>query len=256
MQGEMVTAAMIWPLGLGVLGAIVGSFVAALVIRWPQDQSVMHGRSACDACGRTLTARDLVPLLSALWLRGRCRTCEGPIDPLHWRVEAIAALIGVLAGVATASPLAVAGAIFGWLLLALAALDATALWLPDRLTITLAIAGAGTGFAGVPPAIPDRLIGGAAGFLTLWAIAAGYRRLRGRDGMGGGDPKLFGAIGLWLGWRMLPAVLLLASLVGLAWVVFAAVRGRRMARDAALPFGALLAVAAYPAWIAMIVSSS
>ena len=140
MQGETVTAAMIWPLGLGVLGAIVGSFVAALVIRWPQDQSVMRGRSACDACGRTLTARDLVPLLSALWLRGRCRTCGVPIDPLHWRIEAIAALIGVLAGVATASPLAVAGAIFGWLLLALAALDATALWLPDRLTITLAIA--------------------------------------------------------------------------------------------------------------------
>ena len=252
----MVTAAMIWPAGLGVLGAIVGSFVAALVIRWPQDRSVTRGRSACDACGRTLTARDLVPLLSALWLRGRCRTCGAPIDPLHWRIEAIAALIGVLAGIATASSLAVVGAIFGWLLLARAALDATALWLPDRLTITLAIAGAGTGFAGTPPTIVERLIGGAAGFLVLWAIAAGYKRVRGRDGMGGGDPKLFGAIGLWLGWRMLPAVLLLASLVGLAVVLIAAVRGRRMARDTALPFGTLLAVAAYPAWIAMIVSSS
>lgn len=256
MHGEIMTAALVWPIALGVLGAIVGSFIAALVIRWPQDRSVLLGRSACDSCGRTLTARDLVPLLSALVLRGRCRTCRAPIDPLHWRIEATAALVGVLAGIATASSLAVVGAIFGWLLLALAALDATALWLPDRLTITLAIAGIGTGVAGTPPALGDRLIGGGAGFLALWGIAAGYKRLRGREGMGGGDPKLFGAIGLWLGWRTLPAVLLLASLIGLALVLVAALRGRRMARDTALPFGALLAVAAYPAWIAMIVSAS
>ncbi len=70
--------------------------------------------------------------------------------------------------------------------------------------------------------------------------------------MGGGDPKLFGAIGLWLGWRMLPAVLLIASMTGLALVLLAAMRGRPMARDSALPLGALLAVAAYPAWLAMI----
>ena len=253
---EHITAASIWPLALGVAGAIVGSFVAALVIRWPQERSVMRGRSACDACGRTLSAVDLVPLLSALVLRGRCRTCRAPIDPLHWRIEAVAALVGVLAGLATASWLAVVGAIFGWLLLALAALDATALWLPDRLTITLAIAGLATGMNGAMPPIGERLIGGGVGFIALWAIAAGYKRLRGRDGMGGGDPKLFGAIGLWLGWRMLPAVLLLASLIGLAVVLVAALRGRPMARDAALPFGALLAVAAYPAWIAMIVSAS
>ena len=92
-----MSGALIWPVALGVLGALVGSFVAALVVRWPQDRSVMRGRSACDECGRTLTARDLVPLLSALTLRGRCRTCRAPIDPLHWRVEAIAALIGVRA---------------------------------------------------------------------------------------------------------------------------------------------------------------
>ncbi|HEX8419831.1 MAG TPA: prepilin peptidase [Sphingomonas sp.] len=251
-----MTAAIAWPIALGVLGAIVGSFIAALVMRWPQDRSVVRGRSACDACGRTLTAGDLVPLLSALVLRGRCRTCRAPIDPLHWRIEAIAALIGVLAGGATASSLAVAGAIFGWLLLALAALDATALWLPDRLTMTLAITGVGTGLSCAFPPIGDRLIGGSVGFLALWAIAAGYKRLRGREGMGGGDPKLFGAIGLWLGWRLLPAVLLLASLIGLALVLVAAVRGRPISRDTALPFGALLAAAAYPAWLAMIVSTS
>ena len=253
---EITTATLVWPVALGLLGVIVGSFLAALVIRWPQDRSVMRGRSACDACGRTLSARDLVPLIGALLLRGRCRTCGAPIDPLHWQIEGTAALLGVLAGLASPSPVAVAGAVFGWLLLTLAALDVTALWLPDRLTGTLAVAGVAAGLAGVEPVIGDRLIGGGVGFVALWAVAAGYRRLRGREGMGGGDPKLFGAIGLWLGWRMLPAVLLLASLIGLAVVAVAAVRGRPMTRETALPFGALLAVAAYPAWIAMIVSAS
>ncbi|HVF95556.1 MAG TPA: prepilin peptidase [Sphingomonas sp.] len=246
---------LVWAGALGTLGAIVGSFVAALVIRWPEGRSVVHGRSACDACGRTLGARDLVPLISALLLRGRCRTCGAAIDPRHWQIESIAAAIGMFAGIAAPSPVGLAGATFGWLLLALAALDIAALWLPDRLTGALAAAGLATGALGVAPAIDERAIGGAAGFLALWLVATTYRLVRGREGMGGGDPKLFGAIGLWLGWRMLPAVLLLASLVGLAAVLVAMLRGGRMARDTPLPFGALLAVAAYPAWVVMIGSA-
>jgi leader peptidase (prepilin peptidase)/N-methyltransferase len=247
-----MTAAWFWPVALGVLGAIVGSFVAALVIRWPQDRSVTRGRSTCDACGRTLGVRDLVPLVSAALLRGRCRTCGAAIDPRHWQIELTAALLGALAGIATPTPVAIAGAVFGWLLLALAALDVAALWLPDRLTGTLAVAGIIAGFAGIDPPWLDRAIGGVVGFAALWLVAAGYRRVRGRDGMGGGDPKLFGAIGLWLGWRMLPAVLLIASLVGLGVVLLARLRGTTVERDTQLPFGALLAVAAYPAWLVMI----
>lgn len=98
----------------------------------------------------------------------------------------------------------------------------------------------------------DRAIGGVVGFAGLRLIAAVYQRLRGREGMGGGDPKLFGAIGLWLGWRMLPGVLMLASVIGLGWVGWQAVRGRRMGAGDAVPFGVLLALAAYPAWLAMI----
>ena len=238
--------------GLGVLGAIVGSFIAALVIRWPQERSVVHGRSACDACGRTLTAIDLVPLLSALLLRGRCRTCGARIDPLHWRVEACGAVIGIAAGLVAPGYAGLAGAVFGWLLLALAALDLVAFWLPDRLTGLLAIGGAVGGIAGLAPDGIDRLIGGAAGFALLWLVARGYRMVRGHEGMGGGDPKLFGAIGLWLGWQMLPAVLLIASMIGLGVVLAAHLKGRSMAADTALPFGALLALAAYPAWLFMI----
>ena len=235
-----------------MLGAIVGSFVAALVVRWTEDRSVMRGRSACDTCGRVLSPWELVPLLSALALRGRCRGCRAAIDPVHWRIEAAALAIGAAAGWVAASPVALAGAAFGWLLLTLAALDWRAFWLPDRLTGLLAAGGVATGIAGWSPPVDERLIGGIAGFALLWGIAAGYRRWRGREGLGGGDPKLFGAIGLWLGWRMLPAVMLTAGLIGLGVVLFRQATGRPMTATDMLPLGALLALAAYPAWLMVI----
>jgi leader peptidase (prepilin peptidase)/N-methyltransferase len=246
-----VSERLFWTLGLGLLGAIVGSFVAALVLRWSDDRSVMRGRSACDSCGTTLRAVELVPLLSALVQRGRCRTCHAAISPVHWRIELLALTIGLAAGWAGSGPVALAGALFGWMLLALGTLDVLAFWLPDRLTGTLAVLGVLAGFWLDPP-LADRAIGGVVGFGALWLIAAIYRRVRGRDGMGGGDPKLFGAIGLWLGWQMLPAVLLIASMVGLGVGLAAHLRGRTVAADTALPFGTLLAIAAYPAWLFMI----
>ena len=241
-----------WAAGLGILGAIVGSFVAALVLRWTADRSVIRGRSACDNCGRTLAAIDLVPVLSFLALQGRCRTCHAPIDRRHLALEVLAVTIGVVAGLTSPGPAGAAGAVFGWLLLALGALDLAAFWLPDRLTATLAAVGLASGLAGFAPNLEERLWGGIAGFGVLWLVGEGYRRFRGREGLGGGDPKLLGAIGLWLGWRMLPAVLLVASLIGLGVVMGAALRGRPMARDAALPFGVFMAAAAYPAWVAML----
>ncbi|MGN6375733.1 MAG: prepilin peptidase [Sphingomonas sp.] len=242
----------LWAAALGVLGAIAGSFIAALVIRWPEGRSVMSGRSACDACGRTLGPAELVPILSALWLRGRCRGCGAAIDPRHWQIEVTAAVIGAVAGLAVPGAAGVAGALFGWLLLALAALDVTAFWLPNALTLTLALAGVAAGVLGVVPPLTDRLAGGIAGIGALWLIAAGYRMVRHREGLGGGDPKLFGAIGLWLGWRMLPIVLVLASLTGLAVVLARMARGGSVRADDRLPFGALLAIAAYPAWLVML----
>ncbi|HEX8383834.1 MAG TPA: prepilin peptidase [Sphingomonas sp.] len=241
------------PFLLALLGAIIGSFLATLAVRWPRDRSVLTGRSACDGCGRTLAPRDLVPIASALLSRGRCRTCGESIDPIHWQVELACAGVGLGAGLVAADPLhALAGAIFGWLLVTLAALDWRDFWLPDRLTGLLALAGLTAGVIGLTPGLDERLIGGVAGFAVLWAIARGYRLIRGRDGMGGGDSKLFGAIGLWLGWRILPSVLLLAGLVGLGVILFRRLTGRAVARDDALPLGTLLAVAAYPAWLVMI----
>jgi leader peptidase (prepilin peptidase)/N-methyltransferase len=251
---SMIASAPRWLLAvlLGVLGAILGSFIAALVIRWPQGRSVLAGRSQCDACDAVLGPVDLVPLLSALVLRGRCRRCDAAIDPLHWRVELGGLAIGVSAGLMMGGPAALAVAVFGWLLLALAALDMTEFWLPDRLTLALALAGIASGISGIAPPLEDRLIGGVAGFAALWAIGAAYKAARGREGLGGGDPKLLGAIGLWLGWRMLPILVVLASMVGLGVVLFWLVTGRGARADDRLPFGALLAIAAYPAEIAML----
>lgn len=241
---------------LGVLGAIIGSFIAALVIRWPQDRSVLAGRSHCDACDAVLGPADLVPLLSALAMRGRCRHCAAPIDPLHWRIELTALLIGGAAGLLIAGPASIAVAMFGWLLLALGALDATDFWLPDRLTLTLAICGLGSGLIGIAPSIGDRVIGGAVGFGALWAIGAAYRAWRGREGLGGGDPKLLSAIGLWLGWQLLPIVVVLAAMTGLGVVLFWQLTGRAVRADDRLPFGALLAIAAYPVEIAVLMQAA
>lgn len=212
----------------------------------------MAGRSHCDCCDTVLGPLDLVPVLSALASRGRCRHCGTAIDPIHWRIEVTAVLLGASAGLLLHGADALAIAIFGWLLLALAALDITDFWLPDRLTITLALAGLATGLLGISPPLEDRLIGGTVGFAGLWAVGAGYKAYRGREGLGGGDPKLLGAIGLWLGWRLLPVTLVLAGLAGLGVVAFWLLTGRGARADDRLPFGALLAIAAYPTAIAML----
>lgn len=229
------------------LGLIVGSFVATLAVRWPENRRV-DGRSACDACGAQLRWFELVPLLSYLLARGRCRRCGASIGPIHPIGEALCALVGVLAFGLAPGVEGVFAALAGLLLVALAMIDLRAFWLPDALTGLLAVVAVGSAFAGIEPAPIDRLIGGAAGFLTLWSIAFAYRRIRGREGLGGGDPKLFGAIGLWLGWEFLPFVLLLGSLIGLMAVATMMARGTAVRGTTRLPFGTMLAAAAFLAW--------
>jgi leader peptidase (prepilin peptidase)/N-methyltransferase len=230
-----------------VSGSIAGSFLATLVIRWPAGRS-LGGRSACDGCGQAVRSADLIPLLSFLVQRGRCRGCGMRIDRRHPTIEVLAAAIGAFAFAMAPGEAGLAGALFGWLLLALTVLDLEHFWLPDRLTGTLAATGLIGGLAGLAPSLADRVVGGAAGFGLLAAIGILYARLRGRTGLGQGDPKLLGAIGLWLGWQALPLVLLGASLAGLAAVAGAAVAGRRIAFTDKVPFGALMAIAAWLLW--------
>lgn len=232
-----------------LLGAIVGSFVATLVIRLPQGRG-LGGRSECDRCGRQLRAIELVPILSYALLRGRCTSCAQPIHRRHPLIELAAAALGATAFALAPGWSGVAGALFGWILLALAVLDAEHLWLPDVLTVPLLAGGLAGAFVVGQPSIGDRLIGAAAGYCGLFLIAWAYKRARGRDGLGGGDPKLFAAIGAWLGWAPLPLVLLGASLIGLLSVGLAMLRGKSVGADTRIPLGTLLALAAWPVWLA------
>jgi leader peptidase (prepilin peptidase)/N-methyltransferase len=235
--------AWLWPILGACLGLVAGSFLATLVLRWPEGRA-LSGRSRCDGCGTVLGMAELVPLLSWAVLRGRCRHCGAAIDPTHPAMEAAAAAMGGLALLVDPSPAGLAGALFGWLLLALLALDLAHLWLPDRLTLPLLALGLLFGMGSPTERLAGAMIGG--GGLLLLALA--YRRLRGRDGLGLGDAKLMAGLGAWLSPAMIAPLLLLSALAGLA---FAAVRARRAGGSAAdpVPFGACLAIVAFPLWL-------
>jgi leader peptidase (prepilin peptidase)/N-methyltransferase len=232
----------------GVLGLVIGSFIGVLTLRWPAGEGFITGRSRCDHCGHDLSARDLVPLLSYAALAGKCRHCGGRIAPRHLLIEVAAAAIGVLALLLHPGAEGWAGALFGWGLLALAILDAEHFWLPDALTLPLGLAGFLAGLWLAPP-LTDRAIGALAGFAILSVIALAFKLATGRDGLGGGDPKIFAAIGAWLGWQALGPVLLGASLIGIGYALVAALAGRNISGKTQLPLGTLLALAAWPIWL-------
>ena len=239
------------PFGTGVafaalIGLVVGSFIATLVLRWPAGRSVM-GRSQCDGCGRALGALDLFPLLSTLVSRGRCRTCKAVIDPFHWRVELGSALIGVVALALSPGTAGWLWALFGWFLLPLALLDARHFWLPDRLNLLLGIVGLLVAGPMLDTSLIDRWVGAVVCGLTLAAIAEFYRRVRLKDAMGGGDPKLVAAIGAWLGWQALPLMLLLASLGGIVWALVSQRKGDQPLSQRQVPFGLFACAAAWAA---------
>ncbi len=232
-----------------MLGLVAGSFLATLVLRWPSGRGVTKGRSNCDHCGHSINAEDLIPVVSFIRLRGKCRACGERIDRSHIAIEALCALTGGAAMVVAPGQAGFMGALFGWLLIALAALDLKHFWLPDRLTGSLVLVGIASGLTGLAPSLFDRVIGALAGFATLALIATVYRWVRNREGLGGGDPKLLGAIGAMLGWQALPFVLLGASGVGLLFIGLQWANGRKVQATDRLPLGALMALAAFPLWM-------
>lgn len=141
------------------------------------------------------------------------------------------------------------GAVLGWQLLLIAMLDAEHFWLPHRLTVPLGLLGLAQAAAFEPDQLAHRLIGAAVGFGALALVAWAYRRLRGREGVGGGDFRLLGAAGAWVGWLGLPSVLVAASVAGLAVVGARAARGRRLDGAEAVPFGVYLALGLWLTWL-------
>lgn len=224
----------------------VGSFLGVLICRLPAGAPVALARSRCAACGRVLRPAELVPLLSFAVLRGRCRGCGAAIGWFHPAVEGAAVMVAISATAAGCAGWQLwAGCTLGWTLLALAWIDWRHLLLPDILTLPLLLAGlAASWWQGT--AI-SAMAGAVLGWLALWGTAALYRRLRGAEGLGGGDARLLAAGGAWLGPAPLPWVVLLAALLGIAL----ALSGRRGTPGAvlAVPFGPPLAVAIWLAWL-------
>jgi leader peptidase (prepilin peptidase)/N-methyltransferase len=177
---------------------------------------------------------------------------ESPARPTwrRWTAMGLASvLLGVWSGLAVGWPLAVIGALLAVALLLIAVIDAEHFWLPNILTLPLGAAGlAASAFIG-PGSFVDHLIGAVLGFAVLAGLAALYKRLRGRDGLGGGDARLLAAIGAWVGWAGLPSVVVWASLAGLSWVLARIVARRAPSLDTALPYGTYLAIGAWLTWL-------
>jgi len=186
-------------------------------------------RSRCPACGHGITALENIPLASWLALRGRCSACGTRIPAKYPLVELLAGLGAAYSAWRFGASLAALGAaIFVWFTIALAFIDQETGLLPDDLTLPLLWVGlvVNLGGAFAPPA--DAVLGAVAGYLSLWMVYWVYKLATGKEGMGYGDFKMNAAVGAFLGWKMLPLVILLSSVVGLAFGVLQmlAARGR------------------------------
>ncbi|RZA06897.1 MAG: prepilin peptidase, partial [Proteobacteria bacterium] len=180
----------------------------------------------------------LVPLASYLWLRGRCGRCGAPIGRFHLAVEIAAVAVAAWAVLAAAEPQhALANALLGWVLLALAGIDADHLRLPDVLTLPLIVAGLVATWLLEPWVLTEHAVGAIAGYLLFRLLAAAFRRWRGYDGLGIGDAKLLAAGGAWVGLGALPMVISIAALAGIGWITL-----RHGDRHRAIPFGPFLAL--------------
>jgi leader peptidase (prepilin peptidase)/N-methyltransferase len=248
-----------------IFGLLIGSFLNVVIHRLPimmqrdSDNYVAHEsgqplphtdrynlvvpRSACPQCKHQIGALENVPVLSYLALRGKCASCKTPISARYPIVEAFTGALSALliwhfgsgwAGLATL--------VFAYLLIAMTFIDADTQLLPDDLTLPLLWLGLLLNLSGLFVPLSDAVIGAAAGYLSLWVIYWAFKLLTGKEGMGYGDFKLLAALGAWLGWKMLPIIILFSSLVGAVVGIVLIIVARR-GRDIPIPFGPYLAAA-------------
>lgn len=275
----------VWPVALfvaaGLLGLVVGSFLNVVAYRLPlmmerawraqcaelqaegtPPQAGHSGRfdlwwppSACPSCATRIAARHNVPVLGFLALRGRCASCGVKISSRYPIVEACAGLLALVVAYrfgATWQTVAALG--LTWTLLALTLIDLDHKLLPDSMTLPLVWAGLlvnlplGADGAGLFVSLPSAVVGAAAGYVALWSVYQLFKLLTGKEGMGYGDFKLLGALGAWLGWQLLPLVILLSALVGSVVGIAMIVFGGRSSQTA-IPFGPYLAGAG---WLALL----
>jgi leader peptidase (prepilin peptidase)/N-methyltransferase len=196
-----------------------------------------------------LAARDLVPLASWLLARGRCRHCGHSLSWFYPAVELAALAVAGTSLVIDRGVDAWLDALLGWWLLTLGWIDLRTWRLPDVLTFPLIALGLVAGWFFAADELIGRIAGAIAGYLCLWLVAYGYRRLRGREGLGLGDAKLLAAAGAWVGASGLPSVVAGGAIAALVAAGGLMLVGVRLERTSALPFGPLLALATWLVWL-------
>jgi leader peptidase (prepilin peptidase)/N-methyltransferase len=254
-----------------VLGLLVGSFLNVVALRLPvmmerawrgecaellgqsapadEPLSLTHPPSRCPHCGHAIRPWENIPVLSWLLLRGRCSACAGPIAVRYPIVEAATGVLSLIVAWQLGWGWALAGALpLTWGLVALTVIDLDHQLLPDQITLPFLWLGLLLNAFGIYTDPVSAILGAAAGYLSLWAVYQVFRRLTGKEGMGYGDFKLLALFGAWLGWQMLPQVILLSALVG-AIVGISLILLRRHGRDVPIPFGPYLAAAG---WVALL----
>jgi leader peptidase (prepilin peptidase) / N-methyltransferase len=242
--GILANLLTIAPILLFILGALLGSFANVVIYRWPKKQSVVMPRSRCPHCQKPISFYDNIPIFSWFILRGRCRQCRKPISFRYVIVELLMAILFVtvyhFTGVSWSL---VEYLIMTFGLVTASFIDLDHFLLPDIITlpgIVIGLAG-----AALNPERPflDAFFGVLFGGGFLWAIAYAYQLLRKEEGMGGGDIKLLAWVGAVLGWRAIPFVIVIASLVGTVLGLVLAGKARKGLKTV-IPFGPYLAMAA------------
>lgn len=254
------------PVAIGVaavFGLLVGSFLNVVILRlpkmieaqWQAEIAEQRGeelapqpafnlvtpRSHCPKCGHQIRAWENIPVVSWLMLRGRCSGC-GTAIPLRYPVVEL--VTGVLAAIAVwrfgASWAGLAAVGLTFALITLTVIDLDTQLLPDVITLPLLWAGLILNLWSVFTPLPDAVIGAVVGYLLLWSVYWLFKLITGKEGMGYGDFKLLAALGAWFGWKAVPAVILLSSVVG-AVVGITLMLAARRGRDVPIPFGPYLA---------------
>ncbi|MBN2381469.1 prepilin peptidase [bacterium] len=241
-----------WTMVFFVFGLVVGSFVNVIIYRWPRQESIIWPASHCPHCLSPIRVMDNIPVISYLVLRGRCRHCHNRISPIYPIVELLVAFCFMAVVLKFGFSLVLIPVLlFVSALIAVSFIDLHVQLIPDRITFPLIVLGLlGSGLQSLigkiefwPITFIPALIGCATGMFILLAILFSYKLIMGVEGMGMGDVKLLGLIGLYLGWHKVILTLILASFVGtiIAVPVFL-IKGKT--RSEKIPFGPFLSIAA------------
>lgn len=230
----------------------VGSFLALLAFRLPEHEDVVFKGSHCRSCGTPLGLFDLIPIVSFIRLNAHCRACGAAIPLAYPLIEIGAVIVAVAAAFFAGGWLLLVTCCLGWALLAAAAADLRVFILPNAITLPLIPAGLAAAYFLLHANIWDHVIGAAAGGGALWLVEAGYRKIRGRVGLGMGDVKLVAAAGAWLGWFWISWLVLLATVLAFGMILAMRAAGRKVTAATHIPYGPPLAAAFFALWLVRI----